>query len=38
MGRFSMESLSEQMFEYRKQLEKGHIQGAYRGLMSYIMI
>ncbi|PKL67145.1 MAG: hypothetical protein CVV28_06985 [Methanobacteriales archaeon HGW-Methanobacteriales-1] len=32
-----MESLREQMFEYRKQLEKGHIQGAYRGLMSYIM-
>lgn len=37
MGRFSMESLREQMFEYRKQLEKGHVQGAYRGLMSYIM-
>ncbi|MDP1552101.1 MAG: hypothetical protein Q8M06_03705 [Methanobacteriaceae archaeon] len=32
-----MESLREQMFEYRKQLEKGHVQGAYRGLMSYIM-
>ncbi len=37
MGRFSMESLREQMFEYRKQLEKGHVQGAYRELMSYIM-
>jgi len=32
-----MESLREQMFEYRKQLEKGHVQGAYRGLMAYIM-
>jgi hypothetical protein len=37
MGRFSMESLREHMFEYRKQLEKGHIQEAYRGLMAYIM-
>lgn len=32
-----MESLREQMFEYRKQLEKGHVQEAYRGLMAYIM-
>jgi len=32
-----MESLQEQMLEYRKQLEKGHIQEAYRGLMNYIM-
>ena len=32
-----MESLNEDMLEYKKQLEKGHIQGAYRGLMAYIM-
>lgn len=32
-----MESLREHMFEYRKQLEKGHVQEAYRGLMGYIM-
>lgn len=32
-----MESLREQMLEYRKQLEKGHVQEAYRGLMGYIM-
>ena len=25
------------MLEYRKQLEKGHVQEAYRGLMGYIM-
>lgn len=32
-----MESLREHMLEYRKQLEKGHVQEAYRGLMSYMM-
>ena len=32
-----MESLHECMNEYRKQLEKGYIQKAYRGLMEYIM-
>lgn len=32
-----MESLREHMLEYRKQLEKGHVQEAYRGLMEYIM-
>lgn len=29
--------LRELMIEYRKQLEKGHVQEAYRGLMEYIM-
>jgi hypothetical protein len=37
MGRFIMESLRDYMLEYRKQLEKGHVQEAYRGLMGYIM-
>ena len=37
MGRFIVESLKDYMLEYRKQLEKGHIQEAYRGLMAYIM-
>ena len=32
-----MESLSEYINEYRKQLEKGVIQKAYKGLMEYIM-
>jgi hypothetical protein len=32
-----MESFPEYMLEYRKQLEKGYIQKAYKGLMKYIM-
>jgi len=32
-----MDSFQEYMNEYRKQLEKGAIQGAYKGLMEYIM-
>jgi hypothetical protein len=32
-----MESFQEYMNEYRKQLEKGYIQKAYKGLMEYIM-
>jgi hypothetical protein len=32
-----MESFHDSMNEYRKQLEKGVIQKAYRGLMGYIM-
>jgi hypothetical protein len=32
-----MESFQESMNEYRKQLEKGVIQKAYRGLMEYFM-
>ncbi len=32
-----MESFQEYMVEYRKQLEKGAIQKAYKGLMEYIM-
>ena len=32
-----MESLHACMNEYRKQLEKGYIQKAYKGLMEYIM-
>jgi hypothetical protein len=32
-----MESLAEYMGEYKKQLEKGYIQKAYKGLMEYIM-
>lgn len=32
-----MESFQEYMLEYRKQLEKGYIQEAYKGLMKYIM-
>jgi hypothetical protein len=32
-----MESFSECMNEYRKQLEKGAIKQAYKGLMEYIM-
>jgi len=32
-----MGTLQEAMMEYRKQLEKGVIQQAYRGLMEYVM-
>ena len=32
-----MDSFNENMNEYRKQLEKGAIQAAYKGLMEYIM-
>ncbi len=32
-----MNSLTESMDEYRRQLKKGAIQTAYRGLMDYIM-
>lgn len=32
-----MESWQEYLSEYRKQLEKGYIQKAYRGLMEYIL-
>ena len=32
-----MESFNEFVGEYRKQMAKGHIQKAYRGLMEYIM-
>ena len=32
-----MESFQETIVEYRKQLERGAIQVAYRGLMEYIM-
>jgi hypothetical protein len=32
-----MKSLQENMIEYRKQLEKGAIQKAYRGLMEYML-
>jgi len=32
-----MESFPEYMQEYRKQLDRGYIQEAYRGLMKYIM-
>lgn len=32
-----MDSLHEHMHEFRKQLEKGEIQKAYRGLMEYIL-
>jgi len=32
-----MTSLKEHMSEYRKQLEKGHVQEAYRVLMIYMM-
>jgi len=32
-----MESFHEYMNEYKKQLEKGIIQKAYKGLMEYIM-
>lgn len=32
-----MESLQECMLEYRKQLERGRIQKAYKGLMEYML-
>jgi hypothetical protein len=32
-----MESLQEYVHEYRKQLDKGLVQKAYRGLMEYMM-
>ena len=32
-----MESFHEYMNEYKKQVQKGYIQEAYRGLMEYIM-
>jgi hypothetical protein len=32
-----MESFNEYMNDYRKQLEKGTIQKAYKGLMEYVM-
>ena len=32
-----MESFQESMNEYRKQVEKGSIKAAYKGLMEYIM-
>lgn len=32
-----MESLNEYMIEYKKQLEKGDIKKAYKGLMDYVM-
>ena len=37
MGDLAMESLQEYIDEYRKQLEKGVIQKAYRGLLQYMM-
>ncbi len=37
MKESNMASLQENMAEYRKQLEKGAIQAAYRGLMEYLM-
>ena len=35
MEEFDLESFHEKMIEYRRQLEKGAIIGAYRGLMEY---
>ena len=32
-----MESIQAAIDEYKKQIEKGYIQKAYRGLMDYIM-
>jgi hypothetical protein len=37
MKELNMEAFHENMNEYRKQLEKGAIQEAYKGLMAYIM-
>jgi len=37
MKESNMESFCEYMNEYRRQLKKGAIQKAYRGLMAYIM-
>jgi hypothetical protein len=36
MNKRIMESFHESMSEYKKQLEKGEIQKAYRGLMDYL--
>ncbi len=32
-----MESLNQHIREYKKQLEKGHIQKAYQGILHYLM-
>jgi len=32
-----MESFNEYMYEYKKQMERGYIRKAYKGLMEYIM-
>jgi len=32
-----MKSLNDSLTEYKKQLDKGDIQFAYRGLMDYMM-
>ena len=32
-----MEPFHEHIYEYRKQIEKGHINKAYKGLMEYIL-
>jgi hypothetical protein len=37
MEEFDMKPFHEYMTEYRKQMEKGDIKEAYRGLMDYIM-
>jgi hypothetical protein len=37
MGRIVMESLSESINEYKKQMKDGVIPKAYRGLMEYVM-
>ena len=37
MKGLNMESFHEYINEYRKQLEKGTIKVAYKGLMEYIM-
>ena len=37
MGKLNMKSFHEYMKEYRKQIEKGDIKKAYKGLMEYIM-
>ena len=38
MGELNMKSFHEYMNEYRKQMEKGVIKEAYKGLMEYIMV
>ncbi|MFC2145624.1 DUF7000 family protein [Actinomycetota bacterium] len=37
MKEVNMESLNKNIAEYRKQLKKGEIQKAYKGLMKYMM-
>jgi hypothetical protein len=37
MEESNMEAFHEYMNEYRKQIEKGAIQEAYKGLVEYIM-